>query len=175
MDAGMDTGPVFKTATCPIHPGTTAGELHDILSELSAKPLIDVLDALASEQSAYPTTQNNQLATYAPKITPQSARINWAEPASAIANKIRAFNPFPIARTTAADEMLKIHQATALNQSTHAAPGTILEINKSGLFVATGENILQIKTIQFSGGKALKVSDWLNANKQTLNPGLVLT
>jgi methionyl-tRNA formyltransferase len=175
MDAGMDTGPVFKTVTCPILPSTTAGELHDVLAELAAKPLIAVLDALASEQSITPIPQNNQLASYAPKITTQDARINWAESANTIANQIRALNPFPIARTTAGGEMLKIHQAIALNQSTHAPPGCILEINKTGLFVATGEYILQINSIQFSGGKALLVADWLNANKKTLYPGLILT
>ncbi|MDX2346260.1 MAG: methionyl-tRNA formyltransferase [Legionella sp.] len=175
MDAGMDTGPVFKTASCPISQTTTTGELHDVLAELAARPLLEVLDNLASANPATPSPQNNQLATYAPKITPQDALINWSEPAITIANKIRAFNPFPIARTTAAGDMLKIHKAIALNQSANAAPGSILDINKTGLFVATGDNILQINTIQFAGGKAIAVSDWLNANKKTLNPGLMLT
>ncbi len=175
MDAGMDTGPVFKTATCPIQPSTTAGELHDVLSELAAQPLLDVLDALESNPIITPTPQNHALATYAPKIRTQDARIDWSKSANTIANQIRAFNPFPIARTTAGDEMLKIHQATALNQPTAAQPGTVLDINKTGLLIATGENILHVKIIQFPGGKALQVADWLNANKKTIYSGLVLT
>ncbi len=174
MDAGMDTGPVFKTATCPIDANTTAGELHDQLAALAAPPLIDVLDALASDTPPSPTPQNHQLASYAPKITPKDAVIYWEKPAITIAHQVHAFNPYPVARTMAGEHMLKIHHAVALNQSTTKPPGSILEINKNGLFVATGENILHIQTIQFAGGKALAVADWLNANKKTLYPGLIL-
>jgi methionyl-tRNA formyltransferase len=174
MDAGMDTGPVFKTASCSIESHTTAGELHDQLSALAAAPLISVLDALASNTAIKPVAQNNQLASYAPKITKQDAIINWTQPAAHITQQVQAFNPWPIARTNAGDEVLRVHHAATVNQTTTEPPGTILEINKTGILVATGLNILQIKTIQFSGGKALALSDWLNANKQTLYPGLIL-
>ncbi|MCH9689764.1 MAG: methionyl-tRNA formyltransferase [Gammaproteobacteria bacterium] len=174
MDAGMDTGPVFKTASCPIGPHTTSGELYDQLSTLAAAPLISVLDALASNTPIKAITQTNQLASYAPKITKQDAIINWTQPATHIAQQIQAFNPWPIARTNAGDEVLRVHQATTVNQTTTELPGTILDINKTGIFVATGLHILQIRTIQFAGGKALTLSDWLNANKQTLYPGLIL-
>ena len=174
MDAGMDTGPVLKTATCPILPHTTAGDLHDTLAELAGPPLIEVLDTLGRHETITPTPQDNTQASYAPKITKQDAIINWTKPAIVIARQIRAFNPWPIARTEAGEQTLKIHQAEALNQSTTETPGNILEITPEGMLVATGENILRVHAIQFAGGKVLNVSDWLNANKKTLYPGLVL-
>ncbi len=175
MDAGMDTGPVLKTASTPILPGTTAADLHDTLSELAGPPLISVLDTLASGDAITPTPQDNTQASYAPKITKLDAIIDWTNPATAIAHQICAFNPWPIARTEAGEETLRIHQAEALlNQPSTAIPGSILEITPKGLLVATGENILKINTIQFAGGKALRISDWLNANKKTLYPGLIL-
>jgi methionyl-tRNA formyltransferase len=175
MDAGMDTGPVFTTATCPIQPNTTASELHDQLASLAAAPLIETLDALASNQSITPTPQNHQAATYAAKISPADAVIDWTQSAVAIAHRVCAFNPWPVTRTQAGEHMLKIHTATAQNQSSTAPPGTILELNRSGMTVATGAHILQVHTIQFPGGKILSIADWLNANKKTLYPGLILT
>lgn len=173
LDAGMDTGPMLTRATCKIPPDATASSLHDTLAGLAAAPLLETLDALA-ENRAHPMAQNHELATYAPKITKQDAMIDWQKPAIHIERQIRAFNPWPIARTEADEQTLRIHQAHALSQSTDAEPGSIISLNASGMLVATGENILCVKTIQFAGGKALSISDWLNAQKQTLYLGLKL-
>jgi len=173
LDAGMDTGPMLARATCKIPANATAHSLHDRLAELAAEPLLETLDALA-ENRAHPIAQNHELATYAPKITKQDAIINWHKPAIQIERQIRAYNPWPIARTEAGEQTLRIHQARALAQTTDAEPGTVLSLDATGMLVATGENILCIETIQFAGGKPLSVSDWLNARKQTLYVGLKL-
>ena len=173
LDAGMDTGPMLTRATCKIPADATASSLHDTLAQLAPAPLLEILDALA-EGRAHSVAQEHTHASYAPKITKQDAVIDWNKPAINIERQIRAFNPWPIARTEAGEHTLRVHQARALAESTDAEPGTILSLDTSGMFVATGENTLRIEIIQFSGGKALSVSDWLNANKQTLYPGLKL-
>jgi len=173
LDAGMDTGPMLTRATCTIPPDATAATLHDTLAQLAQAPLLETLDALA-EGRAHPVPQEHERASYAPKITKQDALINWHTPAIHIERQIRAFNPWPIARTEAGEQTLRIHQARALPQSTDAKPGTILSLDPSGMFIATGKNILRIDIIQFAGGKTLSISDWLNGGKQTLYPGLVL-
>ncbi len=174
MDAGMDTGPVFKTITCPISETTTAATLHDTLAQLATGPLIETLNTLANGTASSPTPQDNQQASYAPKITKQDAIIDWKKPANAIVRQIHAFNPWPIARTEAGEEILRIHTASAVN--THAAepPGYITDISPEGVCVATGNGYLHIHTLQFAGGKVLSVADWLNANKKTLYPSLIL-
>ncbi|MDF1683248.1 MAG: methionyl-tRNA formyltransferase [Legionellaceae bacterium] len=173
LDAGMDTGPMLARATCEILADTTASSLHDTLAGLAASPLLETLDALADNR-AHPIAQNHELSTYAPKITKQDAVIDWHKSAIHIERQIRAFNPWPIARTEAGEQTLRIHQARALSQSTDAEPGSIISLDGSGMLVATGENILCVDTVQFAGGKALSISDWLNAQKQTLYPGLKL-
>ncbi|MDF1827955.1 MAG: methionyl-tRNA formyltransferase [Legionellaceae bacterium] len=173
LDAGMDTGPMLARATCKIPANATANSLHDSLAQLAAEPLLDTLDALA-EKRAQPMAQNHELATYAPKITKQDAVIAWHKPAIQIERQIRAYNPWPIARTEAGEQTLRIHQARALAQTTDAEPGTVLSLDATGMQVATGENILCVEIIQFAGGKALSIADWLNARKQTLYPGLKL-
>lgn len=173
LDAGMDTGPMLTRATCKIPPDATANSLHDILAELAPAPLLETLDALA-EGRAHPVAQQHEHASYAPKINKQDAVIDWSKPAINIERQIRAYNPWPMARTHACEQTLRIHQARALPQTTDAEPGTILSLDTSGMLIATGENILHVKTIQFAGGKALSISDWLNARKSTLYAGLKL-
>lgn len=173
MDEGLDTGSILAAESCLIGERDTAGILHDQLAQLASGPLLNVLHALANGMSTA-AVQENQLATYAPKINKNDAAIDWQQTATSIDCQIRAFNPWPIAYTHAKGETIRIHQAQALQESCNAAPGTILAIQKGGLWVATGQQILRIERLQFAGGKALKVADWLNANHDKLQVGWVL-
>ncbi|HAU1882018.1 TPA: methionyl-tRNA formyltransferase, partial [Legionella pneumophila] len=58
MDVGLDTGPMLCKATCPVTSSDTAGSLHDKLAKMSVKPLLDVLEALASNSAQF-ELQNN--------------------------------------------------------------------------------------------------------------------
>lgn len=173
MDAGMDTGDSLTEVACTLDPHETAGTLHDKLAAISAVPLLQILDALAKGQ-ARPQAQNNELATYAGKINKEHAQIDWSHSAVSIDRLIRAFNPWPIAYTHAGDEVLRIHQAR-IEPSVHTAqPGTVLAVDKSGLLVATGDQALRVERIQFPGGKAMSVADWLNAGRSSLYVNQVL-
>lgn len=173
MDAGMDTGAMLCKVECPITSLDTAGSLHDTLARISAKPLLDTLDAIAV-QRARPEIQNNELATYAGKINKEDALINWQNSALDIDRTIRAFNPWPIAYTHSGDDVLRIHQAKVVEKNCSETPGTILNIDKKGMLVATGNKALLIERIQFPGGKAISIADWLNSGKKQLHPGLIL-
>jgi methionyl-tRNA formyltransferase len=173
MDAGMDTGAMLKTVSCPIGNKDTAGMLHDTLASLAATPLLTVLDLL-EKGALIPTPQDNHLVTFAPKINKDDAAINWQKTANEIDCQIRAFNPWPIAYTHAKDETIRIHEATALDINTTKLPGTILAIDKEGVQIATGQHVLSIQRLQFSGGKALRVADWLNAHRSQLHVDQVL-
>lgn len=173
MDVGMDTGHMLQTATCPIGKHETAGQLHDRLAALATAPLLAVLDSLEKGLTK-PIPQDNHHATYAPKITKEQAAINWCSSAFEIDSQIRAFHPWPIAYTHADGETIRIHEAIVIEEPTNAAPGTILSMSKTGLNIATGQYILSIQKLQFAGGKVLKVTDWLNANRRQLQINQVL-
>lgn len=172
MDAGMDTGPALATVECPIESNDTAGTLHDKLAKISATPLIETLDKLAAGTSK-PVSQNNDQATYAPKIEKAQAKINWARPALAIERQVKAFNPWPIAFTEFGELRIRIHQAQALPSSTDKTPGTIIAIDKSGILVATDDGALLIEQLQFPGKKKMRVLDWLNSDRSELRAGAV--
>ena len=172
LDAGMDTGDMLTRISCPIFSDDTAERLHDRLADLAATPLLNTLDLLASGK-AKPEQQDNALATHAPKIKKEDAEINWHKPALEIDRQIRAFNPWPVTWTQVDDQILRIHQARVIEKTSAHLPGTIISMSKQGMLVATGENALLVETIQFSGGKAISVADWLNAGRAQLHTDLV--
>jgi methionyl-tRNA formyltransferase len=173
MDVGMDTGAMFTKVTCPITSLDTAGTLHDKLAYLSAEPLLRVVNLLA-QGACSATDQDSSLATYAKKISKEDGCINWQNAAQTIDYQIRAFNPWPIAYTVLSEEILRIHQATPVSLDSKAIPGTVLQLDKKGMLVATGEGALLVEKIQFPGAKAVAIADWLNSGKTQLHLGLVL-
>lgn len=172
MDVGMDTGAMLLKVPCAITALDTAGSLHDKLSSLSASPLLAVLEAMATN-TIHPETQNNALATYAGKILKEDARIRWQRSALEIDRQIRAFNPWPIAHAVLKEDVIRIHQAQATETECLEAPGTVIHCDKKGILVATTHKAILLERIQFPGGKAISVADWLNASKNALPKGTV--
>ncbi len=172
MDAGMDTGGMLAHTSCLIG-NDTAGHLHDRLAQLAAAPLLATLAAIASGKT-HAVTQNDKLATYAPKINKEDAAIHWQQPAIDIDRQIRAFNPWPIAYTQAGDTTLRIHQAHIVAQAHSEQPGTVLSIDQHGLLVAAGIYAIRVERLQFPGGKVMLVADWLHAGREQLYVGLIL-
>jgi methionyl-tRNA formyltransferase len=173
MDVGMDTGAMLTQVECPIDQQETTETLQVKLAQISAAPLLATLDAL-SNNSIKPVKQNENLVSYAPKILKEQAEINWSATAVTIDSQIRAYNPWPIAYTQLGEEVLRIHQASIANIANSATPGTVLSIDKRGIFVATVDFPICIERLQFPGGKAITVADWLNAGRKQIYSGLIL-
>lgn len=174
MDVGMDTGPIFTAMSCQLSAQETAASLHDKLAELAIAPLLTTLTQLAKDKRKTVMQDNNQ-ATYARKINKEDALINWQQSAILINRQIRAFNPWPIAHTRFNDEIIRIHEAELIAENAQAKPGTMLNIDKRGILVATSKGMILIKILQFSGGKAMTVADWLNAGRAQSLLNQVLT
>lgn len=173
MDAGMDTGGIYTIATCAINENDTAGDLHDKISSISAKPLLETINKIEHEDLK-PTPQDNNLATYAGKISKQDAAIDWSKTSVEIDQQIRAFNPWPIAHTRVGDLVVRIYKASIVLDKSSANPGTITAIDKKGITIATSKQSVCIESFQFPGGKAVSVANWLNANRGQLQVGMIL-
>ena len=162
MDEGLDTGPMLLKKTCPIAPDDTAQTLHDRLAQLGA---VAIVEALSQLDTLTAEPQDEALATYAPKITKEEARIDWSQPALAIARAVRAFNPFPVAYTWLGPQRLRLWFAES-EPGTGGVPGEILSVGRQGLRVATGEGVLRVTELQREGGRrltaeAFAAADWL--------------
>jgi methionyl-tRNA formyltransferase len=174
MDEGLDTGDILHQLSCPIMENDTSQELHDRLAPLGAKALLETLTLIQSN-TLNPIPQNNAQATLAPKIEKEQAAIIWNESAITISRKIRAYNPWPIAYTSLDQQILRIWQCEVLPQTTKEIPGKIINIEKNGIDVATGDGVLRLLKVQLPGGKALAVSDMLNARKNLFTEHRQLT
>lgn len=166
MEAGLDTGPVWRSAGLPIDTQTTAGELHDALMVLGAKILLAALpDVLASKRS--PVPQDEALATYARKLDKAEAAIDWQAEPALIARRIRAFSPFPVAYAQLDGETLRIHRAVLLDSDSRQAPGTIAAHHEHGLDVALHGATLRVTRLQLPGKAVMDAAELRHSRNLT--------
>jgi methionyl-tRNA formyltransferase len=165
MDAGLDTGDMLLTERVPIAADDTTTTLHDRLATLGGRLMVEALE-LAACGGLSPTRQPAEGVTYAHKIDKAESAIDWSQPAQTLAQRVRAFDPFPGASTTWRGETLKIWGASIeKNKSNEVActlrSGRILYANEHGIGVQTGEGVLVLSALQRAGGKRLPVAEFL--------------
>jgi len=165
MEKGLDTGPVLLSQSLAIGENETGGQLHDRLAALGAQVISDGLGLLRAGMRPVPRPQPAVGVTYAHKLDKAEAKLDWMQPAAQLANKVRAFNPWPMAEAMVAGERLRLHGAIALPLAHQAAPGTLLLAGREGLDIACGEGALRIRVLQREGGKAITAADYLNARR----------
>ena len=172
MDAGLDTGDMLMAHTVPIEASDTTGSLQDRLAQLGGRLMLLALQK-AEAQALKPVPQSAQGVTYAQKIEKNEAGIDWRQGAAQIAQKVRAFNPFPGASTTLNGETLKIWMAVpaAVAPPAQAPPCTILMVDSQGLAVAAKDSVVVITEFQRPGGKRLPVAEFFRGS--TVQSGMV--
>jgi methionyl-tRNA formyltransferase len=163
MEKGLDTGPVLLSLATPISPEDTGGSLHDRLAALGAEVLADGLKLVRAGMRPVPQPQPAEGVTYAHKLDKAEARLDWSLPAEVLANRVRAFDPWPVAEAELAGERLRIHAARAVPGEPDRAPGTVLAASRDGLDVACGGGALRLLRVQREGGRPVAIADYLNA------------
>jgi methionyl-tRNA formyltransferase len=173
MEAGLDTGAVLLEKRTPIHANDTTQTLHDRLANLGAEAMLQVLNGLERGEPWQETPQPSEGVTYAAKITPDEAMIDWAYPLVEIERAIRAFNPSPGAATLWRNERIKVWRASSTAAGTWRAnsqpPGSLVFINRERLGVVCGDSgatgaLLELDEIQRPGGKRVSVASWLSSS-----------
>ncbi|WP_196159020.1 methionyl-tRNA formyltransferase [Reinekea sp. G2M2-21] len=164
MDAGLDTGDMLVTATCPIHQDDTSEKLHDRLIEVGGPALLQALDQL-EQGTARPVKQDDSLANYAHKLDKAEGLIDWQLSAQEIDRQVRGLTPWPGAYTQWQGDNVRVHHAQVSEASTTAEPGSIVGMSQQGFEVATADGVLLVTTLQLPGKKAMAVADILNARR----------
>lgn len=159
MDKGLDTGPVYKIQELEIGALETAGELRERLARLCADLLATTLPDILAGRLA-PRPQDHDAATYAGKIAPEDAELDWSRPADELARLVRAFAPRPGAWTTWQGQRLKLHRAAAIPER-DGPPGKVWRAGSAGVDIAAGEGSVRALELQAPGGRVLGAREFL--------------
>lgn len=171
MEAGLDTGPMLATIRTPIEDKTT-GELTEELAELGASLMVQTLRQLDKHVAV---AQDDEAATYAPKIDKAEARIDWSLPAEQVVRHIHGLAPFPGAwceiapgsGSGAGAERVKLLRAVVMEGS--GIPGAVLD---EALTIACGTGAIRPERLQRAGKPAMDLGDFLHGNPVVV--GIVL-
>jgi methionyl-tRNA formyltransferase len=158
MDEGLDTGDMLLIEPLPISESMNAGELHDALSAMGGRMIVEALARLEAGNLP-PTRQPEQGVTYAKKLGKEEGRIDWTLPATTLARRIQAFTPWPGVWCERDGERLKILKAIAVEGK--GEPGRLLDDH---LTVACGEDALRLLIVQRAGGAVTEAQAYLRGH-----------
>lgn len=152
MDSGVDTGPILSQRGIPILCEDTAGSLSERLAELGAELLIETLPAYLMGE-LQPRPQNELGVTYAPMLKKGDGQLDFTQSALDLAQRVRAFNPWPGATTQWKGQPLRIHSAHAIEDYL-SQPGQRLVYGPKPA-IGTGQGTLVLDEVQPAGKKAM--------------------
>ena len=179
MDVGMDTGAMLARRATPIQQAETAIELTIRLSQIGADLLSETLQRIERNEVT-PEAQNEREATYAPILKREDGLLDWQLNAREIANRVRAFQPWPAVYTSFHKARLILWQATELSQNDRptvpieqAKVAVITAIDKTGFVVAcANQTFLHIAEVQLEGKRRVAAKDFLNGARLSVGDAL---
>lgn len=157
MEEGLDSGPILLQIPHDIDPDETGGELAEHLSEMGAQALVEVL-ALYQTNGLEPRAQDHARATYAPKLTRDTARIRWTDPAERVARLIRGLDPRPGAWSELEGREVKLFGARVVEG--RGAPGEVQQAD-DGLRITAGQGAVRIEEVQPAGKARMAAAEWV--------------
>ncbi len=158
MTEGLDEGPIIATISLRIDAAETAGSLFERAANAGAALLVETLPNIAAAMASE-TPQASEGVTYAKKISPAEARIDWTRPAVEIDRLIRGLSPFPGAWFEAASDKGPVRIKALLSRAEQAsgAPGQVLDNN---LLIACGSGAVRLLRAQREGKGAQDAADF---------------
>jgi methionyl-tRNA formyltransferase len=186
----LDAGPMLATVPRRIARNETSAAVERDLAELGAHLLVQVVQQIAAG-TAREEPQDPARATYAPRLTKEEGLIDWSQPSSGIHNRVRGLYPWPHAYTFLDGERLIVLRSRVDHADLEgprrglegpgrnadkapALPGTIVDVTRDAIHVATGEGgQLAIVEVQPEGRRPMPVRDFLAGHP--IRPGAVLS
>lgn len=158
LDAGMDTGPIYRSAAFKRDPQMRTSEA---LAYLATEGVTLIEDSLADiSVGVSPTVQSSAGVSIAFKIGKDEALLDWNSSADVLQRKILAFYPNPIARTFFRGDLLKItHAVLPTTYEEKLKPGE-LHVSKSAVLIGTSDGLLEILSVIPQGKSEMKAADW---------------
>jgi methionyl-tRNA formyltransferase len=158
MSEGLDEGAIILSEVMDIHPDDTAASLTERMSHLGAALWPRALAAI--ERGGFTETEQVGEATYAKKITPAEACIDWTRSAAEVDAHIRGLSPFPGAwfEALGEDEPVRIKALMSALVEGEGSPGQVLD---DVLTVACGTGAVSLTRVQRPGKAAQSAEEML--------------
>jgi len=168
----MDAGPILLQRSIPIALDDTQGMLKDKIADLGADALIEALE-LARQGTLSPTPQDENVATYTSPISREHSVIDWEDEAVRIERMTRAYDPWPVARTTfGGEDMLlwrvKVVEAAA---ASNESAGTLVAL-KPAPIVKCGDGMIELIEVQAAGRRRMSAADFIRGRRVSVGSRL---
>lgn len=164
IEKSLDTGPVFGLATERVRDTDTAGDLLARLADSGAILLESTMDGI-EDGALQAVPQSPEGVSYAEKISVDSARVRWADPAVAVDRHIRAVTPDPGAWTMIEDTRVKLGPVR-IDAEVALAPGQI-QVGKRAVHIGTASAAVRLGEVQPPGKKPMAAADWARGARLT--------
>lgn len=161
MDESMDSGDIISQEKMPIGEDDTLDLVYEKMSLLGAKLLIETLPSIINQTNKR-IKQDNNLVTYGYNITKEEEKIDFNKNIDEIHNRIRGLSSIPGAYCYLDNKRLKVYRSTKTNLKSQKAPGTITQIDKTGIYITTKNYIIKLTDIKLEGKKRCLVSEFIN-------------
>lgn len=161
VERRLDAGPMLAKAVRPIGPDDTSETVERNLAQMGASLLVEAVDQLAAG-TAHEEAQDDSQSSHAPRLTKEEGLIDWSLTAPDIHNRVRGLYPWPHAYTYLGPARLIVLKTRVAHDATAMPPGTIVDISRDHLHVATGhQGRVAIEQLQREGGRPLGVREFL--------------
>lgn len=162
MAEGLDTGDMLLSEETEIGVDETASELHDRLSEIGAKVMLDTIKAV-KDGNLSPKKQNDDESSYSPMLSKELCPIDFTKSAQEIHNRIRGLSDWPCATAILGEKKIKIYKSS-LAGKVNGSAGEIVDEKKFVVACGDGNGII-VREIQAEGGKRMAAADYLRGNR----------
>lgn len=158
----LDAGPILYRVETRFQDDITAGELAERLAEVGATALVEALAQM--EAGELPEIdQDHDSATYAPKLSRDTARLDWSLDAEQLGRWIRGCDPWPAAWTMLDGSQVQLFGPNPRDEPVEAEPGTVVRADpRRGLAVATGRGVLELAEVRPEGRSRMRATAWIS-------------
>lgn len=168
MAKDVDAGDVLLQKTVEISDDDNSATLFEKISRVGASALVEALDLLEDGKAIF-TAQNHEKATFTSMLTKENARLDFSDTAQNVVNKIRAYNPNPVAFLMLGDLRLKVYSAKVVNPPFDLANfqngEVVLSTSKTGLVIKASDGFVELVEIQAPNGKRMPAKSFLAGRK----------
>ena len=165
MASKMDAGDIISQKSLKIEENDNLDYIYNKMSVLGSELLIDTLPSIFNKTNSR-IKQDESLVTFGFNIRKEEEKIDFDKSSTDIHNRIRGLSSIPGAYAMLDNKRVKIYESFITDKVSNKEPGTIIDINKDGMYVATKDRIIKINDLKIEGKKRCKIQDFINGVKK---------